>query len=68
MMDIWNGQNRATGLQNEAAGTLASGQAQQTGSYYRAGGSLLSGLGGMYRKYGYTNPGGYDNYDPTMPS
>jgi len=61
LTDLYNGQNRSAGLLNEEAGTLATGKAQQTGSYFRAGGTLLSGLGGMYKKFGtpdYSTPYG----------
>lgn len=63
LMDLWNGENKATGLENEAAGeelsgkiAAAGGSMQQKASYYTAAGTLLSGAGSMYKNYSDMQP------------
>jgi hypothetical protein len=57
-MDLFNGQNRATGLLNEAQGERYSGKIAEMGgemaknaSFLAAGGQALSGAGAAYRTY-----------------
>jgi hypothetical protein len=57
-MDLWSGQNRATGDLNTAAGDIyggevaaIGGQQQQLASQYAAAGSIVGGLGKMGAEY-----------------
>lgn len=59
LMDMFNGQSKATGLENEAAGDIYSGQAaeiggamQKSASYLTAGGTLAGTVGSMAGEYG----------------
>ncbi len=55
----YGGENRAAGLNAQAAAARATGKADLTGSYFKAGGTLLSGFGGtLFDKYGFGFGGG----------
>jgi hypothetical protein len=51
-MDLFRGQNTATGLQNQAAGTLYSGAAAESGANTAALGTIAGGVGSMLRTGG----------------
>lgn len=62
LMDMFNGQSKATGLENEAAGMRYSGEAakiggemQQKASYLSAAGTLAGSAGSMFANYGKIN-------------
>jgi len=46
-MDLWSGRNTATGLENQAAGVLYSGEAAEEGSELSAAGTIAGGAGSM---------------------
>ena len=62
LMDMWQGQNQATGLLNQAAAERYSGQAAQTGASYSALGTIASMGGSMARIYGRLGSGGMGMY------
>ena len=51
-MELWQGQNTATGLLNQAAGERYSGAAAETGATYSALGTIASMGGSMAKIYG----------------
>lgn len=58
LMDMYTGENRARGLEDQATGDqmtgaaqLAEGKAKQNASYYSAAGTVLSGAGSMFDRY-----------------
>lgn len=51
-MDLWRGQNTATGLENQAKGVEYSGQAALQGADLSALGTIAGGLGSMASTYG----------------
>lgn len=51
LMAMYGGESRRTGLEAQALGTLAQGNAAQTGSYLTAGGTILGGIGDSMSKY-----------------
>jgi hypothetical protein len=51
-MDLFRGQNTATGLENQAAGTLYSGAAAESGANTAALGTIAGGVGTMASQYG----------------
>lgn len=55
LTDLFQGQNRAAGLTDEANAAIATGKAQQIGSDYSAVGTVASGAGSMFRTYGNRN-------------
>ncbi|MDT2024549.1 hypothetical protein [Methylocella sp. CPCC 101449] len=52
LMSLYQGENRARGLEDAASAAHVSGQAAQKGSYWKAAGTLASGFGSMAAKYG----------------
>ena len=52
LMDMWQGQNTATGLLNQAAAERYSGAAAETGATYSALGTIASMGGSMAKIYG----------------
>ncbi len=52
LMDLYNGENTARGLEDSATAKRASGDAAKTGSMFSAAGSLISGIGSGFAKYG----------------
>ena len=55
-MDLYNGQNTASGLNQDATAKELSGQAAQTGADYGAAGTILSGVGTGFSRLAQTNP------------
>ena len=51
LMDMYQGENRARGLQDQATADRLSGKAAQTGSYFSAAGTIASGAGSFLSKY-----------------
>jgi len=51
-LDLFKGESTSTGLQNQAAGVLYSGQAAQDASYLSAFGTIAAGAGSMFSQYG----------------
>lgn len=51
LMDLYNGENTAIGLEDAARAKRASGKAAQQGSYLSAAGSTLSGLGQGFSRF-----------------
>lgn len=51
-MDLWRGQNEATGLENQATGVRYSGNAALIGSQYAAAGTIAGGAGSMLTEFG----------------
>lgn len=56
LMDLYNGENTARGLEDSAKATRVSGQAAQAGANMQAFGTLASGLGTGFGKFASTNP------------
>ena len=56
LMDLYNGENSARGLEDSATAKIASGEAAKTGSMYSAAGTIFSGLGSGFSRYAGTNP------------
>lgn len=52
LMDLFNGESAATGMENQAAAARWTGRAQQDASYLAAGGDIASAAGSMARGYG----------------
>lgn len=52
LLDVYNGQEEATGLENQAKGAEFTGKAAQTGSRYAALGTIAGSAGGALRTYG----------------
>lgn len=67
LMDLWQGQNRATGTLNEAKAIRYTGAATKKASYLAAGGQIASGLGSMGRTYGRLDRGGGGGGSPLDP-
>lgn len=55
LMDLYNGENTARGLEDAARAKRASGKAAQQGSYLSAAGSTLSGLGRGFSRFALPN-------------
>jgi hypothetical protein len=58
LMDMYTGENRARGLEDQAMGSrmtgdaaLAEGEAKRTASYFSAAGTLVGSAGSAYRTY-----------------
>jgi hypothetical protein len=51
-MDLFRGENTATGLENQASGVLYSGQAAEEGADLSAAGTIAGGAGSMMQQYG----------------
>jgi hypothetical protein len=65
LTDMFNGQSKATGLENEAAGVRYTGDVEayegeekESAAYLAAGGDVLSGIGSGARLYGSVNDPG----------
>lgn len=60
LAEMYTGENRARGLEDEAAATQWSAKAQakatRVGSYFKAAGTILSGVGGAMKPSGATLP------------
>jgi hypothetical protein len=52
LMDLWEGQNKAVGLENQAAGMEFTGDAEKRASRVSALGTIAKGVGGMLSSYG----------------
>lgn len=60
LMDMYKGENRARGLEDEATGARASGDAGLDAAGLSAAGTLIGGAGSAYRTYnGIPNPPSY---------
>lgn len=51
-MNLYQGQNEATGTENQARGALYSGQIAKLGSQYSAAGTIAGGAASMLQTYG----------------
>lgn len=51
-LDLFRGQDTATGIQNQAAGTRYSGNAAEIGANTSAAGTIAAGVGSMASQYG----------------
>jgi len=58
-MDLWTGENTATGLENEAAGAIYTGNVQQASSWLSAAGTIAGGAGSILAqgaRFAYPQP------------
>ncbi len=62
LMDMYGGENRARGLEDEADGLRLSGESAIQGARYSARGTILSGLGGLAGSIG-SAAAGFRNVD-----
>jgi len=51
LMDLYNGENTARGLEDRAVARRASGRAARTGSIYSAAGTIASGVGTGFQRF-----------------
>lgn len=56
LMDLYNGENTARGLDDSAAAKRVSGQAAQQGAQLSAYGTIASGIGQGFERFSRTNP------------
>ena len=66
-LDLFRGQNTATGLRNQAAGVLYSGSAAQEGADLSAFGTIAGGAGSLAQMFGRMNWGGGSGPSPSNP-
>ena len=59
LMDLYTGENRARGMEDQAKGDNMTGDAAMTGSLFGAAGTLASGFGGMKYRMSSMPQGNY---------